>query len=77
MLDILLLVFGISGVLAIAFNFLLELFEKESKKNFAWVNLYGCFALFSYSLYTQVWLFVVLNGFLILTGVFGLYKVYK
>ena len=78
-LDIIMLLFGISGVLAIAMQFLLESMNKLGKNHhtFAWINLYGSVALFSYSLYNSVWLFVVMNGFLILVGLYGLWKVFK
>lgn len=78
MLDLLFLLLGISGVIAIALNFVLESADKLGKdhKTFAWINLYGCSALFAYSYYESVWLFVVLNAFLIAVGVYGLYKVY-
>ncbi|MCA9459600.1 MAG: hypothetical protein KC550_03560 [Nanoarchaeota archaeon] len=73
------LIFGISGVLVIAMNFIFEVSNKWDKKhiNFAWFNLYGSFALFSYSLYYKVWLFVLLNGFLTIIGIYGLFGVYR
>jgi len=73
------LLIGISGVIAIALNFFLEATNKLDKNHhlFAWVNLYGSSALFFYSYIEQVWLFVFLNGFLILVGFYGLGKVYK
>lgn len=79
MLENIMLLIGISGVLAIALNFILEATNKLDKKHhtFAILNLYGSFALFLYSYYTKVWLFVILNGFLIIVGIYGLIKVYK
>ncbi|MFW6285879.1 MAG: CBU_0592 family membrane protein [Nanoarchaeota archaeon] len=79
MLDVILLIIGISGVIAIALNFILEATNrlKSDHHSFAIINLYGSCALFIYSLYNLIWLFVILNGFLILVGVYGLYKVLK
>ena len=72
------LILGISGVMTIGINFILEISNRLDKKHikFAWFNLYGSFALFSYSLYYNVWLFVILNGFLTIVGIYGLFKVY-
>lgn len=77
-LDMLMLGIGISGVIAIALDFILEATNKFGKNHhtFAIVNLYGSSALFAYSLYNEVWLFVVLNTFLIIVGLFGIYKVF-
>jgi len=79
MIETISLIIGITGVIAIAANFLLEALNKLGKdhKVFAWVNLYGSSALCFYSLVFKVWLFVGLNGFLILTGIYGLYEVYS
>jgi len=78
MLEILMLGIGISGVIAIAVNFILEITNKLDKdhKIFSLLNLYGSVSLFIYALYGKVWLFVILNGFLILVGLYGVYKVY-
>jgi len=72
------LIIGISGVLSIALNFILEIRNKldNGHKLFAILNLYGSTSLFIYSLYGKVWLFVILNGFLILVGIYGLCKVF-
>lgn len=72
------LLIGISGVIAIATNFILEATNKLGKDHhtFAILNLYGSTALFAYSLYGKVWLFVVLNGFLIIVGIYGLKQVF-
>lgn len=77
--EFLVLTIGISGVLAIALNFILEVTNKLGKNHhtFALLNFYGSFALFLYSLYNSVWLFVVLNGFLIFVGIYGIYEAYK
>lgn len=79
MLDTLMLLIGISGVLCVAMNFILESTNKLPKDHhlFAILNLYGSFALFIYSVYNKVWLFVILNSFLILVGIYGLYKVFE
>ena len=70
---------GISGVIAIAINFILEATNKLGKDHhaFAILNLYGSGSLFTYSFYNQVWLFVALNGFLIMVGTYGLYQVFS
>lgn len=72
------LVFGVSGALAVGINYILESMNKYGKdhKIFSWVNLYASVALLTYSWYGEVWLFVGLNLFLSLVGVFGLYQVY-
>lgn len=77
MLDLIILLYGISGVIAIALNFYLEATDKFSQNHraFAFINFYGSLALLIYSIYNQVWLFVVLNSFLILVGLLGLWKV--
>lgn len=77
-LDTIMLGVGISGVFAIAADFIMEATDKFSKNHhtFAIVNLYGSSSLFAYSLYNEVWLFVVLNTFLIGVGLFGIYKVF-
>lgn len=79
MLDTIILVLGISGVAAIAANFLLEAFDKLPKNHhlFAILNLYGSSMLLLYSLWNAVWLFVALNTFLVGTGLYGLWEVYK
>lgn len=79
MLENIVLLIGISGVLAIASNFLLEATNhlKKDHHMFAVLNLYGSGALLFYSWYNLVWLFVVLNGFLVAVGTYGLVKVYK
>lgn len=76
--DMVMLVFGISGALAVGLNYILEALNKLSKdhKVFSWVNLYASIALLTYSWYGEVWLFVGLNLFLSLVGIFGLYEVY-
>jgi hypothetical protein len=78
-IDTIMLLFGISGVIAIALNFILEATNKLKKDhhNFALLNIYGSTVLFAYSWYQSVWLFVVLNGFLMLIGFYGLWKVFK
>ena len=72
------LVFGVSGALAIGINYVLESMNKYAKnhKTYSWVNLYSAVALFFYSWYGEVWLFVWLNLFLVIVGTFGLYEVY-
>lgn len=79
MLDNIMLAIGISGVIAIATNFVLEATDKLGKNHhsFAIINFYGSSALFAYSLYNKIWLFVALNSFLVLIGIYGLFKVYK
>ncbi|MDA3856082.1 MAG: hypothetical protein PF569_07525 [Candidatus Woesearchaeota archaeon] len=79
MLDQIMLIIGISGVLVIALNFILEATNRLGKdhKSFALLNVYGSSALFIYSLYEKVWLFVVLNGFLIFVGFYGIYQVFR
>lgn len=78
MLENIILIIGISGVFAIALNFILEVTNKLGKdhKMFVWLNIYASSALFLYSYYNKVWLFVLLNGFLIIVGFYGLSKVY-
>lgn len=79
MIENLILLLGISGVIVIALNFILEATNKLGKNHhtFAYFNLYGSAALLVYSWYNLVWLFVALNGFLVITGLYGLSKVYK
>lgn len=72
------LVIGISGVFVVALNFILEATNRLSKDHhaFALLNVYGSLALFMYSLYEKVWLFVILNGFLIAVGIYGAIQVF-
>ena len=79
MLDLLFLLIGISGVFVIALNFILEATNKLGKDHhmFTYLNLYGSGALLVYSWYNAVWLFVILNGFLVGVGLYGLYKVHN
>ena len=77
--NLLVLFIGISGILAIGTNFLLEVTNKIEKNHhiFTLINLYGSVALCVYSFYNKVWLFVILNGFLILISVYGIYLAFK
>ena len=79
MLNLIMLIIGISGVIAIALNFILEATNKLDKEHhiFATLNLYSSIALFLYSLYYKVFLFMILNGFLTIVGLYGLNEVYK
>lgn len=79
LLETLIFLIGISGVIIIALNFYLEATNRLGKHHitFAWLNLYGSSALLLYSFYNKVWLFVVLNGFLVVVGLWGLEVVYK
>ena len=76
--DYIVLGIGISGVLAITINFLLEATNHLPKDHhlFAWINLYGSLALLVYSWYNAVWLFVVLNMFTTIAALYGLRIVY-
>lgn len=78
MLETIMLCVGVSGVIAIAMNFILEISNKLDKEHkiFSLLNLYGSLTLFIYAFYGKVWLFVVLNGFLILVGLYGIWKVF-
>ncbi len=79
MLNYLITMIGVTGVIAIAANFILEATNKLEKNHhtFAWLNLFGSSALLIYSLYFYVWLFVALNTFLVVVGLIGLRKVYR
>lgn len=79
MLDFLFLSIGITGVFTIALNFILEITNKLKKDHhiFAFLYFYGSAALFSYSIYEKIWLFIILNGFLTIVGIYGIYKVYN
>ncbi len=78
LLDSFIFLVGISGVIVIALNFYLEATNRLGKGHitFAWLNLYGSTSLLIYSFYNQVWLFVLLNGFLVFVGLLGLRTVY-
>jgi len=79
MTDLIVLLIGISGVLVVGLNFILEATNKLAKDHhvFAYFNLYGAIALLLYSWYNEVWLFVVLNTFLSVVGIYGVYKVHN
>lgn len=79
MLDYIILTIGITGVMAITLNFLLEASDNLSKdhKTFAWINFYGSIALLIYSWYNKVWLFLILNTITLLAGIYGLIIVYS
>jgi hypothetical protein len=76
--DYLVLIIGISGVITIATNYILEASKKlkEDRKMFSILNLYGSIALLIYSAYNLVYLFIILNTFLVLVGIYGIYIVY-
>ena len=77
-LNFVVLLVGISGAFAVGLNYILESLNKLDKdhKTFGWINLYASSALLWNAWYNSVWVFVGLNIFLILIGMFGLYKVY-
>ncbi len=79
LLELFIFLIGVSGVIVIALNFYLEATNRLGKEHtvFAWLNLYGSTALLIYSFYNKVWLFVILNGFLVVVGLWGLEVVYK
>ena len=79
MLNTLMLLIGISGVAAIGLNFVLEATNRLDKQHhiFALLYFYGSLTLCIYSIYTKVWLFVILNGFLTIAGIWGIWKVYQ
>ena len=79
MIETLALIIGITGIIAIGLNFLLEATNslKEDHKAFGWINLYGSTALCIYAIISKAWLFAVLNGLLILIGIYGLTKIYS
>ena len=79
MFEILSLIIGITGIVAIGANFLLEATNSLGKdhKAFGWINLYGSVALCIYAINSKAWLFAFLNGMLILIGIYGLFKIYS
>ncbi|MCA9486147.1 MAG: hypothetical protein H6500_00665 [Candidatus Woesearchaeota archaeon] len=74
MIEEILLLFGISGIIAIALSVVLETLNKLGKNHITFVllNVYGSFALFIYALYYHTWLFVTLNAFLTGVGIYSL-----
>ena len=78
MIENIILAIGISGVIAVGLQFFLEATNRLGKdhKAFAWINLYGCIALFINAFFSKVWLFAILNVLLISIGLYGLYIVY-
>lgn len=79
MLEIIYLIIGITGIIAIGANFLLEATNSLGKdhKAFGWINLYGSCALCIYAISSKTWLFAFLNVMLILIGIYGLIKIYS
>lgn len=79
LLDTMILILGISGIIAIALAVLLEILNKLDIKHhmFSLLNLYGTATLLFYSIYNSVWLFVLLNGFLLVTSLYGTYIAFK
>ncbi len=79
MIDILFLSIGILGFILLALVFILEIINKLDKDHhmFSILNLVACVCLFSYALYSKVWLFTALNGFLILTSFYGVFRAFK
>ena len=77
-MDFLVLLLGISGAFAVGINYILESLNKLSKdhKTFGWINLYASVALLYNAWYNNAFVFVGLNIFLMLIGLFGLYNVY-
>jgi len=78
MIENIILAIGISGVIAVGLQFFLEATNRLGKdhKAFAWINLYGCTALFINAFFSKVWLFATLNILLTSIGLYGLYIVY-
>ena len=78
MIENIILIIGISGIIAVGLQFFLEATNRLGKdhKAFAWINLYGCTALFINAFFSKVWLFASLNVLLISIGLYGLYIVY-
>ncbi|MFW5705031.1 MAG: CBU_0592 family membrane protein [Nanoarchaeota archaeon] len=78
MLDLIILIIGICGFLLIASNYFLEATNVLGKdhKLFSILNLAGSSFLLVYSWYHAVWLFVILNLFLVIVGLAGIVAVF-
>lgn len=78
-MDLIINILGIAGLLLVGGSVLLEELNKLDKNHhtFAIMNVTGSILLFINAIYFKVTLFAVLNGFLILVGSYGMYKVYK
>ena len=74
-LDTIITILGIIGVIILGIDILLEVLNKLKKdhKLFSTLYVFANFLLFVYSLYFEVWLFVILNGFLLCVGIYTYY----
>lgn len=67
---------GILGVALLGLDVLLESTNKlgGDHKLFTKIYVIANFLLFVYSLYSRFWLFVVLNGILLIVGIYAFYR---
>lgn len=74
-MDLFVTVLGIIGVIMLGIDILLEVLDKIPKdhKLFSTIYVIANFLLFVYSWYFAVWLFVILNGFLLMVGIYTYY----
>ena len=73
--DLIMTGLGILGVIMLGVDILLEVLNKLKKDHKTFTNIYviANLLLFVYSLYFEIWLFVVLNGFLLGVGIYSYY----
>ena len=73
--DLIMTGLGILGVILLGLDILLEVLNKLKKDHKAFTSIYviANLLLFVYSLYFKIWLFVVLNGFLLGVGIYSYY----
>ena len=74
-LDLIVTLLGILGVIILGADILLEVLDKLNRNHKLFSTLYviANFLLLVYSIYFNVWLFVVLNGFLFGVGIYTYY----
>ncbi len=73
--DLIMTGLGILGVIMLGVDILLEVLNKLNRnhKTFTKIYVIANLLLFIYSLYFKIWLFVVLNGFLLGIGIYLYY----
>ena len=77
--DLFITILGIIGVIILGTDILLEVLNKLKKDHKLFSSLYvtANLFLFIYSIYFQVWLFVILNGFLFGVSIYTFYVSHK
>ena len=79
MFDIIITLFGVIGLFLVGSSVLLETLNKLPKdhKIFILLNFFGCALLVINAYFTEAYVFLFLNIFLIFINLYGILRVYK